>query len=69
MIRCIPVPTCAQCPHRQRHYGQFECAAFNFQELPDGDRIPEWCPLPPHPSFSDMVLAASQAAEGERNHG
>lgn len=66
MIRCIPVPTCAQCPYRQRHYGQDECSQMNFQALPKLQAengivtsIPDWCPLPPHPSF------AAQAAKGK----
>lgn len=63
MIRCIPVATCTDCPHRQRHYGQDECSKLNFQPLPrqqveNGKTppVPDWCPLPPHPSFSAMEL-------------
>lgn len=60
-IRCIPIATCAMCPHRQNHYGQWECSKFNFQPLPAQEvkngiapRIPSWCPLPPHPSFIEQ---------------
>lgn len=69
MIRCIPVATCAMCPYMQRHYGQYECSKFNFQKLPDQKaengmtpKVPDWCPLPPHPSFN-----ASINKEGESN--
>ncbi|WP_281355517.1 hypothetical protein [Pandoraea eparura] len=43
---------------------------FNYQRLPDQDAsngiakgVPDWCPLPPHPSFN----AASQAAEERKS--
>jgi len=59
MIRCIPVSTCANCPHLAKNYGQFECKAFNYQALPHlkiangiATPPPDWCPLPPHPSFA-----------------
>ncbi len=65
MIRHIPVPTCAQCPYRQLHYGNHECSKFNFQVLPTqaimngkSTPIPDWCPLPPHPSFAQEGGAA-----------
>lgn len=65
MIRCIPIATCAQCPHRKRNYGQDECSMLNFQPLPKLEvnngivtSVPDWCPLPPHPSF------AAQQQEG-----
>ncbi|VVE30934.1 hypothetical protein PEP31012_03672 [Pandoraea eparura] len=70
MIRCIPIATCEMCPYRKRHYGQYECSMFNYQRLPDQDAsngiakgVPDWCPLPPHPSFN----AASQAAEERKS--
>ena len=59
MIRCIPIATCQDCPFMQRHYGRYECAKFNFQPLPAQKSengivtaTPDWCPLPPHPSFA-----------------
>ena len=58
MIRHIPIPSCSSCPYREFHYGEHECAKFNYQRLPEqrsengiSPNIPEWCPLPPHPSF------------------
>lgn len=60
MIRHIPVASCSDCPYRQFHYGDHECSKFNFQILPKqkvengmSTAIPEWCPLPPHPSFKN----------------
>ncbi len=67
MIRCIPVSTCADCPFQQRHYGRFECAKFNFQPLPEqsaqngiASAVPDWCPLPPHPSFNNAAQVPHQ---------
>lgn len=69
MIRCIPVASCAACPYFERHYGEYECRKLNFQRLPkltvsNGQAAapPDWCPLPPHPSFSQPTGAAEGGA-------
>ena len=70
MIRCLPIPSCAHCPYAERHYGRIECAKFNHTQLPEGlrssngvyDEPPDWCPLPPHPSFR-----TAQESRGESN--
>lgn len=68
MIRCITISSCAGCPYQQRHYSQEECSQMNFQPLPKLEvangivtSVPDWCPLPPHPSF------VSQQREGQPN--
>lgn len=62
MIRCIPITSCAECPYRKRHYGADECGKLNWQKLPKisadngiATAPPDWCPLPPHPSFAAGV--------------
>ena len=60
MIHCIPVPTCASCPYRQCHYGEYECSKMGFKILPKQEvnngihpNIPSWCPLPIHPTANE----------------
>jgi hypothetical protein len=60
MIRAIPVPSCASCPYRQYHYGRHECSKMEFKPLPEQKQqnghntaIPNWCPLPMHPTAND----------------
>lgn len=66
MIRCIPIPCCTQCPYLEKHYGQFECAKFNHQVIAGLSAsngivtpVPDWCPLPPHPSFKSAAPSDS----------
>lgn len=67
MIRCIPISGCADCPFCKRHYGQHECAKLNWQPVPRQEvvngktpPVPDWCPLPPHPSFNQPAANPSQ---------
>lgn len=67
MIRHVPIPSCAQCPYRQYHYGRHECSKMEFQQLAlqraengRNTAIPDWCPLPLHPSFAAGGAASSE---------